>query len=542
VRVEVRPGERLDRDFILRFRLDVHSGADDGAQVTAVAVKDVDGDEGTYVVTVQAYDVTSPPPRDVIILLDRSGSMQGWKMVAARRAAARIVDSLSSSDRFAILAFDNVVEQPAASGLTPADDRNRYRAVEWLSRLEARGGTEMLGAVEAALALVPNDETTPAHSPTIVLVTDGQVGNEDQLVRAVGSRQAVRWFTVGIDQAVNSGLLQRLAAVGGGRCDLVESEDQLDAVMGGLHRRIGHPTLEDVTVDIEGTLPGTLTPTQADVFPGVPLMICGRFAGRIPGQVVVRSGGGRSLKAPVTSGGNPALRPIWARAHLRDLEDRFVAGGDDLDLDELARHMVAVSVRHRVLCRFTAFVAVNEDGEPVEGELHRIMQPVEQPAGWAAHSMKFAGAQITSAPAFRSGAPLMIPEGPTHTPATPAGSGPPIRFARTSSASSETHVEAPQVWPAWSPYRDQIEELLATVARQTVEVGSEAAAVAIRTARRLADDLESVGITGPLVDALRALAAAVASGDDEAASKWAADVGAAIRTPGDRRRPAFWRR
>src|SRR5205807_63665 len=80
----------------------------------------------------------------VVLVLDRSGSMDGWKMAAARRAAGRIVDTLTKADRFAVLAFDDVVETPPnlPPGLVPAVDRNRFRAVEHLASMEARGGTE----------------------------------------------------------------------------------------------------------------------------------------------------------------------------------------------------------------------------------------------------------------------------------------------------------------------------------------------------------------------------------------------------------------
>ena len=88
-----------------------------------------------------------PRPKDVVLLLDRSGSMGGWKMVAARRAAARIVDTLTDADRFAVLTFDDRVERPAGAARRAwptATDRHRFRAVEHLARVDARGGTELL--------------------------------------------------------------------------------------------------------------------------------------------------------------------------------------------------------------------------------------------------------------------------------------------------------------------------------------------------------------------------------------------------------------
>src|SRR5688572_102929 len=205
--VAVQPGERLDRDFVLRWTLG------DGAVRTSLLVApDADGQAASFALTVLPPDATAAErPRDVVVVLDRSGSMGGWKMVAARRAAARLVDSLSQVDRFAVLAFDDRIDAPrslAADALAPASDRNRFPAVGFLSRIEARGGTEMAQPLARAAALLAD-----AHRDRIlVLVTDGQVGNEDQILRELGPRlRGARVFALGVDRAVNAGFLARLA-------------------------------------------------------------------------------------------------------------------------------------------------------------------------------------------------------------------------------------------------------------------------------------------------------------------------------------------
>src|SRR5262249_28884122 len=127
--VTLQPGARLDRDFILRLRIGegrLHTSLSlqpDGAQVR----------EGTFLLTVvPPLGQAAPRPRDLVFVLDRSGSMQGWKMVAARRAVARMVDTLLDQDRFTVLAFDDRIETPPEfGGLRPvhASDRQRFRAV-----------------------------------------------------------------------------------------------------------------------------------------------------------------------------------------------------------------------------------------------------------------------------------------------------------------------------------------------------------------------------------------------------------------------------
>ncbi|WP_157244482.1 VIT domain-containing protein [Nonomuraea typhae] len=400
-RLSLRPGERLDRDFILRLSFDASTSLQ------------LDG-EGTFALT-----VVPPPlehartPRDLVLLLDRSGSMGGWKMVAARRAAARIVDTLTDRDRFAVLAFDSVVEA-AFDGLREATDRNRYRAVEHLSRMDARGGTEILEPLRQAISLLGDS----SHERVLVLVTDGQVGNEDQILEQTGGAlSAMRVHTVGIDQAVNAGFLSRLAGLGAGRCELVESEDRLDAAMDHIHRRIGAPLVTDLSLKDLETEPGTVT-HLGSIFPGVPLRVYGRY--REGSAVTVRglaAGAPWEERVPATVAAGPALKAVWARAHLRELEDRYAMGEHELETQ-----IVRTSLEYGVLCRFTAYVAVDSRQVAEGGPGHRVIQPVEMPRGWEMQ----AAAPVTMAlqpAAFRApapGSPLTADESPDFM-ARPAG-------------------------------------------------------------------------------------------------------------------------
>jgi Ca-activated chloride channel family protein len=387
-RIRLQTGERLDRDFILRFRLG------DGVVKTAlVLTPDQDGKEGTFALTiVPPAGQAALQPRDVVFVLDRSGSMGGWKMVAARRALARMVDTLTDRDRFSILAFDNAIEtvpELGGVGLVAATDRNRYRAVEFLAKIEARGGTEMAQPLDLGVRQLTCE---PGERDRIlVLVTDGQVGNEDQILRSLASRvRKVRIFTLGIDQAVNESFLRRLATLGGGMSEVVESEDRLDLVMDKVHRRIGTPVLTGLRLEPAGLRfePETLVPARTpDLFAGVPLCILGRYHGPAKGALALQArdsvGGGWAETVAATSSDNPAIASVWARGQIREMEDRFVSGKGDRA--QLEKRIVETSLRFSVLCRFTAFMAVDRS-EVVNAsrQPYKIIQPVEIPSRWEA--------------------------------------------------------------------------------------------------------------------------------------------------------------
>jgi len=382
--IEVQPGEKLDRDFILRWRVGGRELAS-----SLVCLDDADGKAGTFMLTFVPPTTTAvaAKPRDVVFLLDRSGSMEGWKMVAARRALARMIDTLTSRDRFSVIAFDDRIENIPGS-LAPASDRTRFRAVEQIAKIDARGGTELAEPLE--LAMRAFGSTYDDRERVIVLVTDGQVGNEDHLLRsAAGGLKNIRMFTLGIDQAVNGAFLKRLASAGGGLCELVESEDRLDQVMAKVHRRIGVPVATELAISGSGLdlSRATVTPKKLpDVYAGSPVVIFGRYGGTAPSDATIAVEGtsfGDPLKLtiardPIARGPAGWLAASWARAYIRDLEDRYATGDHAVEAT-----IVKTSKQFTVLSRFTAFLAVDAS-EVVNrgGRIKQVVQPVDAPAGW----------------------------------------------------------------------------------------------------------------------------------------------------------------
>ena len=571
--IEVQPGEKLDRDFILRWRLD-------GAELASSlrCIDDADGQGGTFMVTLvpPSTVAVAGKPRDVVFVLDRSGSMGGWKMVAARRAAARMIDTLTSRDRFCTIAFDNVTELVPAGGLVAATDRNRFGAVEGLAKIDARGGTEMAEPLRAAMAMLAGG--TLDRERVIVLVTDGQVGNEDHILRDLApSLRNIKMFTLGVDQAVNAAFLRRLASAGGGLCELVESEDRLDDVMAKVHRRIGTPIATELQlvpsgleIDAASISPGKLP----DVYAGAPVTILGRYRGAAPPAASVELVGtalGDPLRERLvrTTTAYDArdtqwLAASWARARIRDLEDRYASGSREVEST-----IVVVSKRFGVLSRFTAFIAVDRaEIANAGGRLAQVVQPVEAPAGWdgAAPTTLAAGGggvghflgrarnavasavggklkKADAAPELRQAAPMMPP------PSSPAAAPPPrsapptpvLREKREARAGEGGAVPSELIGTAYLVS-------LATLARDLHAHARAGATTAIRLVRqRLAqwvEDVRSVGGLATLASAVELLAKrlATASLDDALAiAGELAALAAGAPAPKPSGRGAFWK-
>ena len=217
-----------------------------------------------------------------------------------------------------------------------------------------------------------------------MLVTDGQVGNEDQILQDLGPALArIRVFTLGIDQAVNEAFLRRLAELGRGSCELVESEDRLDEVMTAIHRQIGTPLADGPEpgagrIHRRARLAGARTPARP-LPRRTPCSCWGdsaatRSAGSRSGPATRRVGPGprRSKRGFATIRPSP---PTWARGQVRKLEDRYVIGAGNPG--ELESQIVAVSIRHQVLSRFTAYVAIDRRDDR---QYHRRAAP-DHPAG-----------------------------------------------------------------------------------------------------------------------------------------------------------------
>ncbi|MBX9669053.1 MAG: VIT and VWA domain-containing protein [Candidatus Obscuribacterales bacterium] len=390
--------ELLDRDFVLKWKLVSN-------KVTSSVVfykkfgklqRDPDGYAMLSLVPPSSGNV-SRMARDVVFVLDRSGSMRGQKMVSAARACAILLSTLGPGDRFAINAFDDRCEWYRRQGnFYDADSSGIENGIAFLRGIEARGGTLLNTAVSDALTLTKM-HIEKNRVPVIVVLTDGEVGNEGQILKMVQqSAGDTRIFTIGIDTAVNSSLLKRLAALAGGTSAFVTPGSQLEDALVNIGREIGQPLITDLKIScltsgitIEKSAPARIP----DLFDGRTADCLFKLVYkkenssaqpkfRIEGKLA--NGTEFSEEVIAQKVDVEGVSRLWAREYIKELEDQFRIGPDQ---NATKQSIVDISLAFSVLTKFTAFVAV-DDTEVVNltGQVRQVMQPVHMPDQWSMQS------------------------------------------------------------------------------------------------------------------------------------------------------------
>lgn len=402
LRISITPPVRGDVDLVLPFRRGLVGGT--------VLTHANPGEDGF------ALLFLSPPPatesgevgRDLTLVVDVSGSMSGDKMEQARAALIQALSSLRARDRFRLIAFSNGVRH-FRDGFTPATADAVADARGFVNGLSANGGTNLAGAIDAALAERGDGE----RLAMVLLLTDGlpSVGEQapDRIAaEAAGRIGRARIFTVGVGHDVNTYLLDRLAVEGRGSATYVTPGSNVGDAVGDVLGKLSRPALMDLRivespVRFEDLAPATLP----DLFFGEELVVLARYHGTGSGPVVIEgTRNGRrerfTLNAEFSgrAPGNDYIPPLWASRRIGELTRHIRLEGASAALVQRVRDL---GLRYGILTEYTSYLVqepVLLAGGPVPPPMP--VAPMAQRAREATGAGAF-GAAKSSADLSRSG-------------------------------------------------------------------------------------------------------------------------------------------
>lgn len=357
------------------FRLMYDVGSD-AIAARVLSHRPAGGDEG-YLLVLVSPEIKKVPDqilkKNVVIVMDRSGSMSGQKIEQAKGALRFVLNNLRDGDLFNIVAYDTEVESFRPE-MQRFSEETRKAALGFVEGLYAGGSTNIDGALKAALSQL-TDASRPNYVlfltdglPTVGVTAEAQIAAHAQEYNKVRARV----FSFGVGYDVNSRLLDKLARNGFGQSEYVRPNEDIESHVSRLYNRIGAPALTNVSFkfDLEGAdaeqgeVVNRVYPRQAyDLFAGDQLVLAGRYRKSGAAKVTVSGsveGQPQTFHFPaqlVESSPDDSLgfiEKIWAMRRVGEIIDQIDLHGKN---SELIDELIALSKRHGIITPYTAFLA-----------------------------------------------------------------------------------------------------------------------------------------------------------------------------------------
>ncbi|AMN41967.1 marine proteobacterial sortase target protein [Rhodoplanes sp. Z2-YC6860] len=323
-----------------------------------------------------------PLPREVIFVIDNSGSMGGTSIVQAKASLIYALGRLQPNDRFNVIRFDHTMDVLFPDAVS-ADQEHVDQARRFVDALQAQGGTEMVPAMRAAL----NDRglADGNYVRQVVFLTDGAIGNEQQLFDTISTmRGRSRIFMVGIGSAPNTYLMNRAAELGRGTFTHIGSVEQVEERMRGLFAKLENPAVTNLAVKFSAALADMTPAAIPDIYRGEPLVLAARLD-KLPGSVEIKGRIGDrpwSVTLPLENAAEgKGLSKLWARRKIADAE--IARTMRQSAPEEADKTILALGLEHQLVTRLTSLVAVDRTPSRPDGETLKLTElPLNLPAGW----------------------------------------------------------------------------------------------------------------------------------------------------------------
>ena len=384
------PAEIPNKDFILKYDVAGEQISDAVlSQADSQTVSKAKGVAGGYFTLILQPPARLPEsditPKELVFVLDTSGSMMGLPIEKAKQLINHALDELYPGDTFNLITFSGDTRILFPEPVYPTAENIR-KAREALNAQHGYGGTEMMKAIRAAL--VPSDSQD--HLRVVCFLTDGYVGNDLEIIGEVQRHPNARVFAYGIGNAVNRFLMESMAKAGRGDSEVVTVKGNVDAAAHRLYQRLRSPVLTDISIDWHGLPVSDVYPRNIpDLFTGKPLVLSGRYSAATSGTITIhgkRAGDDFTREIPVhfksTTSDGGIVSTFWARRKIDDLMSQDWAGLQNGNIQpEVKKDITLLGLTYNLMTQFTSFVAVEQRVVTTNGKPQTVEVPVEMPEG-----------------------------------------------------------------------------------------------------------------------------------------------------------------
>ncbi|WP_199246568.1 VIT domain-containing protein [[Phormidium] sp. ETS-05] len=350
-----------NKDLVLRYRVA-------GAKTESTVLTHADnrgGHFGVYLIPALEYQTNEIVPKDIVFLIDTSGSQSGPPIQQSKALMERFINGLNPQDTFTIIDFANSARALSRQPL-PNTAENRQKALNYISNLDADGGTGLLNGINTVMNFPPAPE---GRLRSIVLLTDGLIGNDEEIIGMIqrNLKPGNRLYSFGVGSSVNRFLIDRLAEVGRGISYTVMNHEPIDEVTAKFFSQINNPVLTNIEVSWEGMgeAPEIYPLKAPDLFAEQPLVLFGRKQDRLSGNLKITgvAAGGKPYQKTYylqfdENQGNGAIAQLWGRAKIKELMTKMMALGET---PERINTVTDIALSYRLMSKYTSFVAVSEE-------------------------------------------------------------------------------------------------------------------------------------------------------------------------------------
>jgi Ca-activated chloride channel family protein len=364
----------LDKDFTLFYSI-----GNKEIGITPLMHKPLTSEDGYFLFLISPQLESSKSnviPRDLVLVLDTSGSMDAVKMEQARKALKYCLSNLNSQDRFAVVTFSTNVRKYRDS-LVEANSEHVENAKKWVDGLKAGGGTAIQAGLDSALDMRAKDE---GRSFVVVFFTDGQptIGEmkPENILKNVAAKNSdnTRIFTFGVGDDVNTAMLDQLAERTRAVSTYVRPAEDIQTKVSSLHGKISHPVLANVKLTSSENVKIYETyPTQMpDLFYGSQLVVLGKYTGRGAAAIKISGQVGKETRdfaydvtfPDRTTDDRDFVENLWARRKVGFLLDQIRVNGEQ---KELMDELMVLAKKYGIATPYTSFLVVPDAPMPVVG-------------------------------------------------------------------------------------------------------------------------------------------------------------------------------